>query len=82
MVRYGPALGSRSSKGLQMILDGEQLEYLCSSQTAGFRVLIHNQSDYPFPASNGYNIPLGSHMKFSLRQLFVGRSEPPYGDCR
>ena len=64
-------LSQRAGKdhGLTILLQTSQKDYLCTSQTAGFRVLIHNYTEYPFPDALGYNISPGTVTGIALMQV-------------
>ncbi len=55
--------------GLTVLLQGSQDDYICTSQTAGFRVLIHNATEYPFPDAAGYYIEPGTSNDIAISQV-------------
>ncbi|MCP3666123.1 MAG: hypothetical protein GY696_27090 [Gammaproteobacteria bacterium] len=55
--------------GLTILLQVSQKDYLCTSQTAGFRIVIHNSTEHPFPDSAGYLISPGTYTNIALTQV-------------
>ena len=59
-------------KGLQLELNVEQYDYLGDiADAAGFRVIIHNQTDFPFPEDEGFSVQPGS-----LTSVAIDRVRP------
>ena len=82
--------------GLRLLLDINQAEYLPYTEAAGVRLVVHNQTDEPFPDTFGYSAPVGLLSSFGLKtvcrqrltkstdfdvQKVVERRGPPYGTC-
>lgn len=55
--------------GLRMLLSVEQAEYICSSTTSGFRLLIHENQVIPYPDSAGYNVAMGTTTLYSMQTV-------------
>lgn len=61
--------------GLRMVLSGSQSEYACSSITAGFKIVVHENNLLPFPEAQGYYVPYGVVSSFAISQVFLVRKE-------
>ena len=55
--------------GLTILLQGSQSDYMCTSQTAGFKVIIHNATEHPFPDTSGYLIAPGTSSNLAIKQV-------------
>lgn len=55
--------------GITMLLTIEGTDYLCSSDSAGFRIVFHRQNESPFPNVNGFYIAPGTSARFALRKV-------------
>ena len=55
--------------GLLLITQGSQSDYLCTSQTAGFKLVIHNSTQHPFPDSDGINVSPGTATNIALSRV-------------
>ncbi len=61
--------------GLTVLLQGSQSQYTCISQTAGFKILIHNATEHPFADTQGYQIAPGTSMKIAIRKVYRTKRE-------
>ncbi len=55
--------------GLTVLLQSSQSQYTCMSQTAGFKLLIHDATEHPFADTQGYQIAPGTSMKIAIRKV-------------
>ncbi|KAH7693050.1 degenerin unc-8 [Aphelenchoides avenae] len=74
--RVGPA------HGLRLLLNVDQSDYVSTTESAGVRVVVHEQDQEPFPDTFGYNAPTGFVSSFGLRMKALYRLESPNGKCR
>jgi Amiloride-sensitive sodium channel len=58
--------------GLFLILKSERSEYLCSSESVGFRIAIHQAAEMPFPDISGYSLPPGYITNVAVSQVRPG----------
>lgn len=56
--------------GLRLVLKTNVSEFIATSDTAGMRVLVHDQNEFPFPDIYGYNVPAGRST--SMGVTYVG----------
>uniref|UniRef100_A0A914VGT4 Uncharacterized protein n=1 Tax=Plectus sambesii TaxID=2011161 RepID=A0A914VGT4_9BILA len=68
-------------KGLRMVVMSNISEYMFSSASAGIKVVVHSQSQDPFPNTEGYSAGVGRQASFTIKQRKVHRLDAPYGDC-
>ncbi len=59
-----------SDHGLFILLQGNQKDYMCTTQTAGFKILIHNATERPFVDTQGYMIAPGTSSMISIKQVY------------
>lgn len=59
--------------GLRLLLNVNQSDYLPHIEGAGVRVVVHHQSQAPFPDTFGYSAPTGAISSFGLK--YVGLFE-------
>lgn len=64
-----------------MLLVTPQSDYLPMISSAGVRVAVHAQNDYPFPDAFGYDAPTGRTTSFGVSYLTVEKQPAPYGTC-
>lgn len=53
----------------------DESDFLSIAESSGVRVVIHDQEEYPFPDSFGYNAPMGTASSFSLRKVITRISQ-------
>lgn len=78
-----PMMSSRAgpSYGLRLMLYINSSDYLPTTESAGVRITIHGQSEWPFPETFGYSAPTGALSSFGMSMRKVNRLSQPYGDC-
>ncbi|KAH7701222.1 degenerin, partial [Aphelenchoides avenae] len=64
--------------GLRLELKTNVSEFIATSDVTGMRVMVHDQKEFPFPDTFGYNIKVGRATE--MRQK-VGRLGPHYSKC-
>jgi Amiloride-sensitive sodium channel len=69
-----PALTVESS-GATILLEVMQSEYICSTVDAGFKVLVHPPSQYPFAQTQGVKVAPGTYTALSLSQVRGGSKQ-------
>ncbi|GFV98490.1 acid-sensing ion channel 1C [Trichonephila clavipes] len=81
-VEEKPLLVSKSGlySGLEILLDAENGNYSFSSDTVGFRIVIHDPSENPDPEERGFSISPGFETSASMTQTLIHRLPPPYKD--
>ncbi len=58
--------------GLKLELYVEQDEYIESlSDAAGMRILVHNQTEMPFPEDAGFSVSPGSKTSVALSKVVI-----------
>ncbi|KAI0240234.1 Amiloride-sensitive sodium channel subunit alpha [Lamellibrachia satsuma] len=68
--------------GLSLEMYIEQDQYIPSiSDAAGVRVIVHNQTEMPFPEDAGFSVTPGHKTSVALRRVDVIRATPPHGNC-
>ncbi|KAM4696444.1 epithelial sodium channel subunit gamma-like [Rhinophrynus dorsalis] len=66
--------------GLHLELFIQQIEYVRDmTHSAGIRLLIHDQSQMPFPEDEGVNIPPGAETDIGMMKVRINRLKSPYG---
>ncbi len=60
-----------SEYGLSILLQGSQRDYMCTSQTAGFKIIIHDPNEKPFPDAAGYYIGPGTSSNIALKKVSI-----------
>ncbi|XP_075435175.1 epithelial sodium channel subunit gamma-like [Ascaphus truei] len=69
-----------SMYGLHLELFIQQIEYVRDmTHAAGIRLLIHDQSQMPFPEDEGVNIPPGAETDIGMMKVHINRLKSPYG---
>uniref|UniRef100_A0AC34RLH2 Amiloride-sensitive sodium channel n=1 Tax=Panagrolaimus sp. JU765 TaxID=591449 RepID=A0AC34RLH2_9BILA len=81
--RTHPMVSSRAgpSYGLRLMLYINSSDYLPTTESAGVRITIHGQSEWPFPDTFGYSAPTGGLSSFGMSMRKVNRLPEPLGDC-
>lgn len=51
------------------MLNVNQSDYMPTTEGAGVRLLVHNQSQFPFPDTFGYSAPTGAISSFGIRTV-------------
>nr|XP_033816173.1 amiloride-sensitive sodium channel subunit alpha-like isoform X2 [Geotrypetes seraphini] len=65
--------------GLHLELFIQQIEYIRGmTHAAGIRLLIHDQSQMPFPEDEGVNIPPGAETDIGMMKVHIKRLKSPY----
>lgn len=59
----------------------EGIRYLPTTEAAGIRLLVHDQTQQPFPDTFGYSAPTGKISSFGLKSKALQRLGAPYGKC-
>uniref|UniRef100_A0A914DV03 Uncharacterized protein n=1 Tax=Acrobeloides nanus TaxID=290746 RepID=A0A914DV03_9BILA len=67
--------------GLRIIMRTNISEFLPIADTAGMRVLIHDQTETPFPDVFGYNVEIGMSTSIGVVYTEMSRETSPYGTC-
>ncbi|CAD5222146.1 unnamed protein product [Bursaphelenchus xylophilus] len=67
--------------GLRAIIKTNVSQYLPVSPSAGFKVLVHHQDEYPFPDIYGVNVMVGSAAMVGVSYTEVTRLGQPYSKC-
>ncbi|XP_063289571.1 amiloride-sensitive sodium channel subunit gamma-2-like [Pelobates fuscus] len=66
--------------GLHLELFIEQIEYVRDiTHAAGIRLLIHDQTQMPFPEDEGVNVPPGAETDIGMMKVHIERLKAPYG---
>ncbi|XP_053329152.1 amiloride-sensitive sodium channel subunit gamma-2-like [Spea bombifrons] len=66
--------------GLHLELFIQQIEYVRDmTHAAGIRLLIHDQSQMPFPEDEGVNVPPGAETEIGMMKVHINRLKSPYG---
>ncbi|CAD5123861.1 DgyrCDS12167, partial [Dimorphilus gyrociliatus] len=69
--------------GLSMTLFINQGEYVKDvAETAGARVIVHDQTDMPFPEDMGISTAPGTMSSIGIRLIKHFREDPPHGKCK
>ncbi len=58
-----------SENGLVILLQGSQKEYICTSPTAGFKIVMHDATEHPFADTQGYIIAPGTSNVISVKKV-------------
>uniref|UniRef100_A0A7E4VU26 Degenerin unc-8 n=1 Tax=Panagrellus redivivus TaxID=6233 RepID=A0A7E4VU26_PANRE len=69
------------SYGLRLMVYINASDYLPTTEAMGVRIVIHDQTELPFPEAFGYSAPVGALSSFGLSMREVKRLSAPYGDC-
>ncbi|XP_063792325.1 degenerin unc-8-like isoform X1 [Pseudophryne corroboree] len=65
--------------GLHLELFIQQIEYVRDmSHAAGIRLLIHEQSQMPFPEDEGVNVPPGAETDIGMMKVHIDRLKSPF----
>ncbi|XP_064625139.1 FMRFamide-activated amiloride-sensitive sodium channel-like [Lineus longissimus] len=68
--------------GLHLQLYIQESEYVSDiTPSQGIKVVIHNQTDMPFPEDSGFFIPPGQETAVGLKLTTIAREDPPHGKC-
>ncbi|GFR89693.1 acid sensing ion channel 1 [Elysia marginata] len=67
--------------GLRLELNAETDEYLPSSTVGGFKVLIHDNKEYPFPEDGGLVVAPGFYTSIGIKKTNIKRLSAPFGSC-
>ncbi|XP_077988552.1 epithelial sodium channel subunit alpha-like [Glandiceps talaboti] len=72
--------GPHYGLGLTMFI--EQDQYLEEfSDTAGVRIVVHDQNVIPFPEDNGFDVEPGKSVSIGVRREEITREPWPYSNC-
>ncbi|MCP3661328.1 MAG: amiloride-sensitive sodium channel family protein [Gammaproteobacteria bacterium] len=58
-----------ANHGLTVHLQSSQYEYIGTSQTAGYKILIHDATEHPFADNQGYAIAPGTSTDISISKV-------------
>ncbi|XP_040180394.1 amiloride-sensitive sodium channel subunit gamma-2-like [Rana temporaria] len=65
--------------GLHLELFIQQIEYVRDmTHAAGIRLLIHDQTQMPFPEDEGVNVPPGAETDIGMMKVLINRLKSPY----
>ncbi|KAK0403493.1 hypothetical protein QR680_016950 [Steinernema hermaphroditum] len=67
--------------GLRLLLLTDRREYLATSESAGMRVIVTDQTELIFPDITGYVVATGTSASIGVNYREVSRLGPPYGKC-
>ncbi|CAI5448011.1 unnamed protein product [Caenorhabditis angaria] len=67
--------------GLRLLLDVHQDDYMPTTESAGVRIVVHEQNKEPFPDTFGYSAPTGFVSSFGLKTKELHRLSAPWGNC-
>uniref|UniRef100_A0A914X2D0 Amiloride-sensitive sodium channel n=1 Tax=Plectus sambesii TaxID=2011161 RepID=A0A914X2D0_9BILA len=67
--------------GLRLRLNVHQSMYMHTTDTAGIRVVVHDQHEHPFPETAGYSAKVGTKTSLGLTMIETTRLPSPYGKC-
>uniref|UniRef100_A0A914PXE8 Uncharacterized protein n=1 Tax=Panagrolaimus davidi TaxID=227884 RepID=A0A914PXE8_9BILA len=67
--RQNLAMRSGPTYGLRIVLKTNISEFISTSDTAGFKVYVHDQGEYPFPDVFGYNVQTGSAASLAVQYV-------------
>ncbi|XP_013397928.1 acid-sensing ion channel 1 [Lingula anatina] len=70
-----------STFGLKLILNAEQYNYLATTHSAGFTVLLHHPDDVPYIENLGFQVAPGESISVGISQTKVTNLPSPYGNC-
>lgn len=65
--------------GLSLILDADI--YRSATEVVGFRMLVHDNKERPFPADNAVMVSPGLHTFVGVNRREVKPVKSPFGDC-
>lgn len=79
-VRKSSKSGWRNGLRLELYTgdQGNQQKY---SYKVGYRVIVHNQSNVPFPDEDGIDVSAGLQTNVAVSRTFVYRLSAPYSQC-
>ncbi|XP_012942494.1 amiloride-sensitive sodium channel subunit gamma-like [Aplysia californica] len=67
--------------GLIMKLDVQQMQYLYTTEDAGFKIVVHSQDTTAFPEDEGFLVMPGTRTNVGLKRTEMSRAPPPYSTC-
>ncbi|KAI6203952.1 Degenerin [Aphelenchoides besseyi] len=67
--------------GLRMVLFTNPITYLNSTESKGFKVVLHDQDYNPFPNTEGYFGAVGESIRFIVEEDRYSRLNHPYNEC-
>uniref|UniRef100_A0A7E4WBM7 Acid-sensing ion channel 1-like n=1 Tax=Panagrellus redivivus TaxID=6233 RepID=A0A7E4WBM7_PANRE len=67
--------------GLRLALKTNVSEFMPFHDTAGMRVLVHDQAEYPFPDVFGYLVAVGASTDLGISYTAITRLGLPYSNC-
>ncbi|KAI6179783.1 Amiloride-sensitive sodium channel subunit beta [Aphelenchoides besseyi] len=70
-----------SLHGLRMILFTNPITYLKSTESKGFKIVLHDQAYNPFPNTEGYFGAVGESVRFTVEKDRYSRLNHPYNEC-
>ena len=59
--------------GLYLLLNGDVEHYLTSTYQIGWRVVVHNQTEMPFPEESGFFIQPGTSTRVGISLNYAQR---------
>lgn len=57
--------------GLAVTLYNDEAEYLCTSESAGFKISLQDQPEYPFPEINGFYAATGVLTSAAIKRVDI-----------
>uniref|UniRef100_A0A914QHQ7 Uncharacterized protein n=1 Tax=Panagrolaimus davidi TaxID=227884 RepID=A0A914QHQ7_9BILA len=70
-----------STYGLRVIVKTNSSEFIATSDTGGFRVFVHDQSEYPFPEVSGVSVGVGAGIGIKAQWKVDDHLAKPYSKC-
>lgn len=62
-------------------MQNQQGECICSSESTGFKIMLHDSDEYPQLAAFGQNVLSGYHLDLKISQIILNKINEPAGRC-